>query len=383
MLALPVAARNPIANGDDAVQDPCSPEGKDALYQSFLKNRKDDQAKAYDDAKKYLACPAGEVTEAQQKIIDYLKKWSKAYEDGSKKIRFIQLLYTEKKYPEAYALGKEILAAEPDNLKIMVDLGANGYLVANNPSLTTDALDYARKALQQLESGKTVDDWKPLTGRDVAVAYLNFTIGALTVEKDPSNALKNLIKAAQFETPLKKSPFTYAYIAGAYETGPYAKQSEEYKRLYGGKDETPESKLALANINQIVDRMIDGYARAVALAGADAAYATQKTAWNESLTTWYKFRNNDQDTGMKELVAGILSKPLPPEPTPLTSLPQSTPAATPANSSGAPQNNGNGTTTPASTTPGTTPAGSPTANKTSPPATGTKPVPTKPDRPRN
>jgi len=383
MLALPVAARNLIANGDETVQDPCSVEGKDALYQSFLKNRKDDQAKAYDDAKKYLACPAGEVTEAQQKIIDYLKKWSKAYEDGMKKIKFIQLLYTDKKYPEAYALGKEILAAEPDNLTVLVHLGSNGYLVANNPSLTTDALDYAKRSLQQLDAGKTIDDWKPLAGRDVAVAYLNFTIGVLTVEKDPSNSLKNLIKAAQFETPLKKSPFTYAYIAGAYETGPYAKQSEEYKRLYGGKDETPESKLALANINQIVDRMIDGYARAVALAGTDAAYATQKTTWNESLTTWYKFRNNDQDTGMKELVAGILSKPLPPEPTPLTSLPpQSTPAATPVSSSGAPQNNGNGTT-PASTKPGTTPAGPATANKTTAPATGTKPGPTKPDRPRN
>jgi hypothetical protein len=383
MLALPVAARNLIANGDETVQDPCSVEGKDALYQSFLKNRKDDQAKAYDDAKKYLACPAGEVTEAQQKIIDYLKKWSKAYEDGMKKIKFIQLLYTDKKYPEAYALGKEILAAEPDNLTVLVHLGSNGYLVANNPSLTTDALDYAKRSLQQLDAGKTIDDWKPLAGRDVAVAYLNFTIGVLTVEKDPSNSLKNLIKAAQFETPLKKSPFTYAYIAGAYETGPYAKQSEEYKRLYGGKDETPESKLALANINQIVDRMIDGYARAVALAGTDAAYATQKTTWNESLTTWYKFRNNDQDTGMKELVAGILSKPLPPEPTPLTSLPpQSTPAATPVSSSGAPQNSGNGTT-PASTKPGTTPAGPATANKTTAPATGTKPGPTKPDRPRN
>jgi len=378
MLALPVAARNLIANVDNAVQDPCSTEGKEALYQSFLKNRKDDQAKAYDDAKKYLACPATDVTEAQQKIIDYLKKWSKAYEDGTKKIRFITLLYNDKKYPEAYALGKEILAAEPDNLNVLVHLGSNGYLVATNPSLAADALDYARKALQQLEAGKTLDDWKPLQGRDVAVAYLNFTIGALTIEKEPSNALKNLIKAAQFETPLKKSPFTYAYIAGAYETGPYAVKSEEYKKLYGGKDETPESKLALANINQIVDRMIDGYARAVALAGSDPAFATQKPQWNESLTNWYKFRNNGSDAGMNELVAGILSKPLPPEPTPLTSLPQSTPAATPGANSGAPATNGNGT----SSTTGTTPGGT-TGNKTSTPATGTKPGTAKPDRPRN
>ena len=88
------------------------------------------------------------MTEAQQKIIDYLKKWSKAYEDGTKKIRFITLLYNDKKYPEAYALGKEILAAEPDNLNVLVHLGSNGYLVATNPSLAADALDYARKALQ-------------------------------------------------------------------------------------------------------------------------------------------------------------------------------------------------------------------------------------------
>ena len=83
-----------------------------------------------------------------------------------------------------------------------------------------------------LESGKTLDDWQPLASKDVAVAYLNYTIGTLTLEKDPSAALKNLLKAAQFETPLKKSPYTYAYIAGAYETGPYAKQSEEYKAKY-------------------------------------------------------------------------------------------------------------------------------------------------------
>ncbi len=397
ILALPVATSNLIAQGQTtqaqpntaAAQDPCSTEGKEALYAAFLKNRKDDQPKAFEDAKKYLGCPAGQVTEAQQKIIDYLTKWTKAYEEGSKKINFIKLLYTDKKYPEAYALGKEILAAEPDNLSVLVHLGTNGYLVVplKNPSLTAESLDYAKRALQALDSGKTLEDWQPLASRDVAVAYLNFTVGALTLEKEPASALKNLLKAAQFETPLKKSPFTYAYIAGAYETGPYAKLSEEYKATYGGKDETPESKLALANINQIVDRMIDGYARAVALAGTDAAYATQKTVWNDSLMQWYKYRNNNTDTGLTEMVAGILAKPLPPEPTPLTSLPATTPAATPVGNTGTPQTNG--PTSPL-TTPATTPTGTGTTNKpatttpTTTPAQGAKPAPTpKPDRPRN
>jgi exoribonuclease II len=75
ILALPAAARNSIAQPNNAFQDAaCTQEAKDALYATIRTNLKADQAKAYEDAKKYLACPAsGEVTEAQQKIIDYLK----------------------------------------------------------------------------------------------------------------------------------------------------------------------------------------------------------------------------------------------------------------------------------------------------------------------
>ncbi len=386
ILALPVAARNLIAQPDIAFQDAaCAEDAKTALYQSFLKNLKADQAKAYEEAKKYLACPASaEVTEAQQKIIDYLKNFITKYEAATKKTDYRVKIYNDKNYVVGYAMGKEILQAEPENLQVLVDLGANAYLLppVKNPQLTAEGLGYAQKALAAIDAGKTLEDWKPLASKDEAVAYLNYSIGALTLEKDPSAALKNLIKAAQFETLLKKSPYTYAYIAGAYETGPYAKMSEEYKRLYQGKDETPESKLMLANINQIIDRMIDAYARAVALAATDAQYKDVKAGWNESLTTWYKYRNSDKTDGMDQLVAGVLAKPLPPEPTPLTSLPATTPAVTtPAGNSGAPGNGTGNGAAPASTPAGAKPAT--TTPATSTPA-GAKPAGTpKPDKPRN
>ena len=379
LLALPVAATNAIT-----VQDQCNAEGKGALYKTFTDNRKDDQAKAYDAAKKYLACPAAaEITPDEQKIIDYLKKWSAAYEEGMKGINFEKTLWTDKNYVEAYKQGGDMLAKNPEDLKTLVALGTNGYLVATNAQLTGQALDYARKALAMIDAGKAPDSWGQLGNKETALAYLNFTVGTLTLEKEPANALKNLIKAAQFETPLKKSPFTYAYIAGAYETGPYAKMSEEYKRLYGGKDETPESKLALANINQIVERMVDGYARAVALAGSSADFAKQKPLWQESVTTWYKFLHGS-DAGMTEFIAGVVAKPLPPEPTPITVLPTppATPAATPTN--GAAPANGNGTastTAPAGTTQPAKAAATPATNTSTKPA-GTKPG-TNPDRPRN
>src|SRR5207253_3540761 len=134
----------------------------------------------------------------------------------------------------------------------------------------------------------------------------------------------------------------------------------------------PESKLALENINQVLDRVIDAYARAVALAGSDVKYKDLKADAMGRLTDWYKFRHNKSDTGLNEMIASVLSKPLPPEPTPLTSLPTE-PAAT-----------ATGTTTPstASTTAPASPQSTPPTGTAKP--AGAKPTPTPgPGKPKN
>ena len=363
VLAWPVAA-----SAATLVQDQCTEENKTAWYATFRETFKtDQQPKAYEAAKKYLtAC-----TEDTQ-ITQYLKKWVGAYEKEIRKVKLPQLLYTEKKYAEGFQLGREILTDEPENVKVLMQLGYGGYLASSNKNanFNADGVNYARKAIQMIESGKVPDHWQPFPNKDEALAFLNYYVGVTTLAQDPGAALSFLLKAARFESSLRKSPFTYDKIATAYEAGPYAKQSADYKRLYEGKDETPESKLALENINQVVDRMIDGYARAVATAGADPQYQAQKNEWNEALKTWYKYRHKSE-TGMPELVAGILAKPLPPEPTPLTSLPVSAPAATPPSATGTPAS-GNGTT---GTNPGTT-AGSAGNSTTVNTQTATKPATT-------
>ena len=361
VLALPIAA----SPATTLVQDQCTEENKTAWYATFRETFKtDQQPKAYEAAKKYLTACTEETD-----ITKYLKKWVTAYEKEIRKVKLPQLLYVDKKYAEAFTLGKEILVDEPENLKVLMDLGYGGYLASSNKdtSLNADGVNFARKAVQMIESGKTLDNWHPFPNKDEALAFLNYYIGVTTLAQDPAASLPYLLKAARLESSLKKSPFTYDRIATAYETGPYAKQSAAYKTTFGGKDETPESKLALENINQVVDRMIDAYARAVATAGADPKYTTQKNEWNEALTTWYKYRNKDSVTGMTELVAGILAKPLPPEPVPLTVLPVSAPPATPPSGTGS-QATGNGTT-------GAT-TGSPTANTTTTNTTATKPATT-------
>ena len=369
LLAGPVFAR-----GQTPAQGACTDEAKTALYTDFTTFRTTDPTKAYEAGKKYLAC-----SQTEDQYTAYLKKWVTAYEKESRKIKMVPLLYGDKKYAEALGLGKEILADEPENLRVIIDLGYGSYLAAvslKNESFNTDALNYARKAIQMIESGKAPASWAPFKGKDDTLAYLYDVVGRLSLKDNPGVAVSSFIKKAQFDTDLKKDPWTYYFIAAAYESGPYTKLSADYKRDHEGKDETPQSKLALENINQVVDRMIDAYARAVALAGNDAKYTAQKKQWMEDLSTWYKFRHNGVEAGMPELIASVLSKPLPPEPTPLTSLPAS------ASTTGTSTSGGMTATTAETTTTVKAPTTTVGASSAKPAVTTSATTPAKP-KPRN
>ena len=340
-----------------ASQGQCTDESKAAWYADFTKNRTTDAKAAYEAGKKYLtACP----TEEGQ-IPAYLKKWVAAYEKEARKLKLNDLFIRERKYAEAMTLAKELLADEPENVTPLIYLGYGGYVVAvttKNESGNADAANYTRKAIQAIESGKAPENWSPFKSKDDALGYLYYSLGYLERASNTTSALANFIKAATFESEIKKNPQTYVFITASYEAE-YAKQSAEYERLYKGKDETPESKLAVANINQLVDRIIDALARAVASAATDAAGQQSKAVWLARLTELYKFRNNNSDAGLNEMIAGVMAKPIPPVTTPLTSLPAAPATSTTptTNSTGSPANA-------ATTAPVAKPATTTTAPKT-------------------
>lgn len=380
-LAIVTAAFPAFAQQQPATpQDPqCTPEAKTAVYNEFRQNFKTDTAKANELAKKWLACPqvAGE-----EQITPYLKDFITKYAKANTKNQLYELVYVKKDYAKAFEIGKPLLAEDPENLRVILDLGYAGLAAAleNKTNFVADATAYAKKAMEMLEGGKAPERWEPYAGKEDALAFLNSYLGRVTAQNEPAAALPYLIKVAQLESKLKKLPSTYGIIGEAYEAGPYAKLAADYKTMFGGKDETPESKLALENINQVVDRMIDAYARAVALAGTDPANKESKTRWMESLSSWYKYRHNQSDTGLTEMIAGILSKPLPPLPTPITTLPAAAPASTPTSgtvsAAGAPA--GNGAASAAAT--GTTQ--SPTSSNATPATTTPKTAPATTDKPK-
>lgn len=281
------------------------------MYNRFVDNRVPNPAVAYQAARDYMQ----KYQKDKDQYTDYLGKWILAYESDARKKNLPNLI-NEKNFAEAFATGAKILAEDPNNLRVQIDLGYAGYLAASakNEQFNATALDYARKAIQQIDAGKAPAEWAPFKGKDDTLAYLHYAVGFLTLKTEPNQAIDSLLKAASLESDIKKTPSTYYFLAVAYEAGPYKTLSTDYQAKYANKPETPESKAALEKLNVVMDRIIDAYARAIAAAGTDPKTQQNRTEWTAKLSTYYKFRHEGSDAGMTEFIAAALQKPLPPKP---------------------------------------------------------------------
>ena len=316
----------------------CNDEFKSATYQKWYDNRKEHQDVAYQAAKEYLEVCSADDSPYKTAIEKFKKAYDEANLSASNKNK-LQDAYTKKNYAEAVSVGKQVVQSEPDFVTGYILIALSGYnaTLTGNTSLLPDAEQAANKALEMVEAGKP---FAPFSSKDSAVGWLNYIIGKAKVKAAPADAIPFILKGARLDNDLKKAPGLYIDLAQAYGEGPLAKLAEDYDAKYKGKDESPESKLALANIYQMMDRQIDALARAVALSSGN-----DKTNYMAALSQVYKDRNKDT-AGLNELVANVLSKPLPDIPTPLTSLPTPPPSSTSA-TTGSPGTNGS---TPAGTT---------------------------------
>lgn len=284
---------------------------KIAIYKQFYENHKNNPAVAYKAAREYLT----RYTKDKDQYIDYLNKWVVSYERDERKAN-LPVYINQKNFAEAFSTGAKILADEPDYLRAQIDLGYAGYLASSskNDTYNMQALAYAKKAIQVIESGKAPTEWAPFKGKDDTLAYLNYAVGYLTLKTNPAEAIDPLWKAAQYESEIKKTPSTYYFLAVAYESGPYKTLSTAYQAEFANKPETPASKAALEKLNVVMDRIIDAYARAIATAGTDPKTEASRKEWLTQLSTYYKFRHDGTDTGIDDFIKQSLQKPLPPKP---------------------------------------------------------------------
>lgn len=348
--AQPTASPDPAAAAKAACTD---------LYTKWRENyNKPDaalQKSAYEVGKQFVTqCPNDEY-------ISYVQKWIPKYEAAAQGVQLDKQYrdaVTAKDWKNVIASGKQLTAKDQENLPIFVMMAYAGSQ-SRDKALYPDSLSAARRALQLVESGKadafTPEQWKNLgfANRNELAAWLNYTQGFFNFDTAPAEAATQLVKALQAEGPLKKDPSTYYLLSLAYQKAEYAPQAQDYQANCAGKDLTDECKMKLDKLNLVVDRVIDAHARAVAL----TTDATKKAELMGQLEGFYKFRNNDQTTGLDTLINNVQSKPLllPSAQTMPTPTPSATPATSTTPSGAAVSNPGSTTTTtPANTT---TPSG--------------------------
>jgi hypothetical protein len=367
VFAFPAYAQDTTATPAATPSGPCAEaDAKAALYKTFTTNFKgtpDQQKTAYGAGKDYLSKYGSCPDASDKQIAAYVQNWVTKYEKAV--VEFNCTKAVNETPAQAFTACAQYRDLNPDNLKVYLQLVAAGLKNAQsgNKNTNADAANAARRALQLVEQGKTSDVWIPVNSQQEAAPGLNYYLGFFTLENSPAEAATYLLKAAQSNSTFSKEPSTYDFLGLAYYNSEFKPMAAEYKAKYEGKDETPESAALFNKINAVTDRIIDAYARAVALTKPNEAKALADR--RAKLSTFYKQRHDNSEQGMNELVASILSKPI--------MLPGQEPAptASPATSSGT---NGDGV----KTTPGAGTATQPASGTMAKPASTTTTTPAKP-----
>jgi len=371
VFALPSYAQDAAAAQTPAQTGPCAEaEAKAALYAKFRENfnkTADLQKVAYESGKEYLNKYGACTGEADKPIITYVQNWVNKYEEAT--LVFNCQKAANETPTQAFEACKAWIAAKPDDLRphlALVGAGIKAYTSKDN-SLNARAAAEARTVLQMLEAGKTTDTWAPFANQQDAPAGLRYYIAAWSLEANPEESATQLLKIAQSGSTIAKEPGTFQLLGASIYNSEVKKMADQYKTQCEGKDATHECDVLLNKINYAIDRVIDSYARAVALSNANPKYSATATALRPVLTTLYKQRHEEKETGLNEYIASVLNKPLP---LPGQEPPLPTP---PASTSNGADGTGAATTT-------TTPASGTTAKPAATPTPTPKPAAQKPPR---
>lgn len=297
-------------------QDPAAEEA--AAYKAFY-----DAYTAKDLAKEFELGKVFVEKFPGSKNADYVKK-----EIIRVRSLLLQQAITAKNIPEVVRLGKDAMAADPNNLDYAIYLTIQLRTLDTNLQNAADIAEFANTAIRLIESGKTPT---PPTGPNPApfdknktLAYFHGTLGAIDERnKTTDKAIEHLHQA----TTLDPMNAAYFFNCGRLHQDRYVAAAKKYQEL-PQEDRTaaepkPEVKAALDEVNKEADAVINCWARFVALKSDYSKDTRDKV--QVALTDLYKYRHNDSDAGLQKLIDDNKNSPTPVSMTP----PPVAPAAPP------------------------------------------------------
>lgn len=279
---------------------------KDELFGKIAKlsqSKKDaDTEKAYQFAKEYVAKYGKDNDEHTKKIKDFVEKY---------RLASFEKNLDAKKTAEAFVIGKEILAEEPENAYITLNLAFGGYealLKSKDKSFADESIKYAEQTLRLLEAGKLPKTFNPFKDQNEVTALMYYVIGNFLFESNIKESSKNFYKAVQYDSQFKKNSYPYYAMAFFYEKE-YQKAATDYQTKHAYKVAEDEAmKADQGKLEKILDRMLDGYARAIKF--GELEKNANIGTWKTRFTEVYKFRHQSE-TGMSEYLAKTPDTALP------------------------------------------------------------------------
>ena len=93
-------------------------EVKVNIYTKFANNYKTNRGVAYEAGKDYLQRYAKD----NDQYVNYIREWVALYEKEQRQRQLRDLVYSDRNFVEAFKLGKQVLAEEPDYLDALIAL---------------------------------------------------------------------------------------------------------------------------------------------------------------------------------------------------------------------------------------------------------------------
>ena len=199
---------------------------------------------------------------------------------------------------EAMKMGTDWLAQHPDDIPTMQNLTilASSQAIKNNNAFIPQGRQYGAKAIELLEGDKMpvgFDAARWPEFKKMALVSLYRETGVLAYKAgDKRTAMTLLEKAAGLNST---DPGVY-FLVSELNNDEYELLAKEYQVAA-----VAERPAALKKVEAQLDKVIDSYARAIAVTEGNAQYAQANAAFKQDLERYYKFRHKSTD-GMQQLI---------------------------------------------------------------------------------
>ncbi len=262
-----------------------------------------EEAEAYNAL--YQAFQAGKLEDAVQAGEAFLAKYPNSVLAPRAKPLLVVVYAQTNRLEKAFALGREVLNADPNNFGLLyvLTLAASAASKGRDTRFDADGLTYATRALELAATGSSPPGFLPQVWeqqKSKILGALHQAAGLFLYNKaeyDP--AIEHLKKSSELDP---SDPVTFYLIGESLKLGKYTKLRESYDKL------TPEEKTAeagkelLRQVDEVVDQMIEMYARTVAISEANAALQALNQEARKILESFYRYRHNDTTEGLEELI---------------------------------------------------------------------------------